>query len=48
MHGVLAGYYRTRLQQIWARIPKIPLVAVLVLIVVGSITAAHYDIQLGL
>ncbi|WP_167720911.1 OpgC domain-containing protein [Tolypothrix sp. PCC 7910] len=48
VHGVLAGYYRTRLQQIWDRIPKIPLVITLVLIVIGSLFAAHYDMQLGI
>jgi hypothetical protein len=47
VHGVLAGYYRTKLQQIWGRIPKLPLVIVLVAIVTGSIVAAHYDMQLG-
>jgi hypothetical protein len=47
VHGVLAGYYRQKLQQLWGKIPKIPLVLCLVLIVTGSIITAHYDIQLG-
>jgi hypothetical protein len=47
VHGLLAGYYRTKLQQIWARIPKIPLMIVVVSIVVAAIVAAHYDMQLG-
>ncbi|QFS50524.1 OpgC domain-containing protein [Nostoc sphaeroides] len=48
VHGLLAGYYRTKLQELWAKIPKLPLVIGLLLIVIGSITAAHYDIQLGI
>jgi hypothetical protein len=47
VHGLLAGYYRTQLQAIWSKIPKLPLVSVLTLIVIASITAAHFDIQLG-
>jgi hypothetical protein len=47
VHGVLAGYYRQKLQELWGKIPKIPLVLGLVLIVTGSIVTAHYDIQLG-
>ncbi|HYW19844.1 MAG TPA: OpgC domain-containing protein [Nodularia sp. (in: cyanobacteria)] len=48
VHGLLAGYYRTKLQELWAKIPKIPLVIGCLLIVIGSMTAAHYDIQLGI
>ncbi len=47
VHGLLAGYYRTQLQKIWAKIPKIPMIVVLLLIVAGSITAAHHDLHLG-
>jgi hypothetical protein len=48
VHGLLAGYYRKKLQEIWSKIPKIPLVIFCLLIVIVSMTAARYDIQLGL
>jgi hypothetical protein len=47
VHGLVAGYYRTKLQELWARIPRIPLIIGLIVIVAGAITAAHYDMQLG-
>jgi hypothetical protein len=47
VHGLLAGYYRKKLQELWAKIPKLLLVICCLLIVIGSITAAQYDIQLG-
>ncbi|MBD1860737.1 MULTISPECIES: OpgC domain-containing protein [Trichocoleus] len=47
VHGLAAGYYRSQLQQLWARIPKLPLVTVLVTIVIAAMVAAQYDMQLG-
>lgn len=47
VHGVLAGYYRQKVAQAWNKIPKLPLVILLTIIVVGAIIAAHYDMQLG-
>lgn len=47
VHGLAAGYYRSQLQKLWGRIPKIPLVTVLLAITIGSMVTAHYDLQLG-
>lgn len=47
VHGLTAGYHRSQLQKLWGRIPKLPLVAVLLAITIGSMVAAHYDLQLG-
>lgn len=47
VHGLTAGYYRSQLQRLWGRIPKIPLVAILVAITICSMITAHYDLQLG-
>jgi hypothetical protein len=48
VHGLTAGYYRSQLQHLWARIPKLPLVTVLLTIVIGALVTAQYDLQLGI
>lgn len=48
VHGLLAGYYRSKVQQVWKRIPKVPLLIAMTIIVVGAIAAAQYDMQLGI
>lgn len=48
VHGLLAGYYRSKVQQVWNRIPKVPLLIALAVVVVAAIAAAQYDMQLGI
>jgi hypothetical protein len=47
-HGLLMGYYRTKVGKVWKRIPKLPFLLAMGGLVIGFIVAAHYDIQLGL
>ncbi|AKG22442.1 OpgC domain-containing protein [Calothrix sp. 336/3] len=48
VHGLLAGYYRRRLQALWAKIPQLPLTIFFILIVISSTIAAYHDMRLGL
>jgi hypothetical protein len=48
VHGLVMGYHKDTVGKIWNRIPKLPFLLAMAAIVIGSMVAAHYDLQLGL
>ncbi len=48
VHGLVMGYYKESVGKIWSRIPKIPFLIPMGVIVIGAIIAAQYDLQLGI
>ncbi len=47
VHGLAAGYYKDKLATFWQKLPKAPILLVMVAIVMGALLTAHYDLQLG-
>ena len=48
VNGLLMGYYRHKIGRLWQKIPKIPLLIVMLGIVIAAMIAAKYDMQLGM
>jgi hypothetical protein len=47
IHGVTAGYHKTRIAKVWQRLPKLPVYLGMATIVIAALVAAHFDLQLG-
>ena len=47
VNGLLLGYYRKTVGELWQKIPKLPFLLAMTALVLASIWAAQQDIQLG-
>ena len=47
VHGVAAGYHKTKIAKVWSRLPKPPLYIGMTAIVIAALVTAHFDLQLG-
>lgn len=47
VHGLAAGYYKDKLSAFWQKLPKAPVLLGMIVIVIGALVTAHFDLQLG-
>ncbi len=47
VHGLVGGYYKEKISTFWRQLPKAPVLSAMVVIVIGALVAAHFDLQLG-
>ncbi len=48
VHGLMMGYHKEKVGGLWQRMPKLPFLLAMTAIVIAAISAAYYDLQLGL